>query len=397
VRYLIRELGGRDITVRGDAAVVELPDGSLLDLAARSFERPLAAGGVITVDDAVLLPEAYYDAVRGIEPGAGLESIFQRSFVGFAGSDQEVEQANVVLIPTGTLGADFAVTRIALVFPTNGTTTPVGGRMRARALVFGTGSGSAIGNWSVDGIPFDIFSIELTGGRSTEIETLIPIPSDVVGSRRLTVEIVDPSPLSSRAIHYLVTPRNIEPMRWLHPPGFRHYLRSGALPEWSWTARAAVAGYQIRIDRRTAMRVASARFELPAAVRDRLATGGHAIEVRPIYPGQDPDLPLVEDLLEGTFHLIDAPLTIATSGSTDPCCSWSGPPGDGLFAIVVLDGRATAVVQRKLTRLRHWSPASTWHLLDARERHYWRVEALNDLAETIGRSEPQELTGVPAR
>ncbi len=262
VTYSFEETESQDIVIRSAAAYLELSDGRRVDLAAEPFERQLTAGDRTSLDDVVLIPEGVLD---GLTLGVVR---FVRTFTGTSNGRETTVEVIVELTPTGSFGADFAVTTLAVTFPASGVTVPLGVPLHAMATIFGEGSGSAFGAWVVNGRVVETFSVDLAGGRAVEIETLISLPTGIIGLQELTVELTNPS-LRSPPVQYLVTTRSLERLRLFFEEGFRAYLRQGAPPQWSWTPKTAVLAYDVMVDGEVVARTRRPTWTLTSGVIPR--------------------------------------------------------------------------------------------------------------------------------
>ncbi|HYX24230.1 MAG TPA: choice-of-anchor D domain-containing protein [Thermoanaerobaculia bacterium] len=389
VVYILRALGGQPVRVRCGDAVIELPSGRRLTLSTRPCQRDLPAGGdPVEIQDAVVLPEEV------LTPGVR-EVRFLRTFTSDARSEEH--QAVVQLLPSGSLAADFAITTVTVDFPVDGTAVRVRSLLRARALVAGIGTGSALGVWRVDGVPFETFTVDLVGGRPAVLETALPLPTVLAGLHELDLEIRRPAALRTAAVRYLVTEEDVERLRWTLPPGFRAYLKGGGPPEWSWTPKPGARGYEIRIDAGLAagevIRTRLPGCELTPELLGRLAPGEHRIEVRALFTSPDvpePGRPLDGDRLTGTFAVLDRPSPLAlgvVDGAGGKSLAWSGPPGEGVFALVAVEPVTRTLLLRRLTT-RSELPLGSLYPGTSPGSLAWHVEAYNDLGEKVGESAP---------
>lgn len=389
VTYTFQETENQDIVIRSAASYLELPDGRRVDLVADPFERRLAAGEVGSLDDVVLMPEGVLD---GLPPG---DIRFVRTFTGTSDGRETTAEAIVELIPSGSFGADLAVTTVAVEFPTAGTTVPLEAPLHARALIFGEGSGSVLGAWIVNGIAVESFSVDLTGGRVVEVETVISLPTGIVGLHEVTVEITDPATLRSPAVPYLVTTRSLERLRWTLEEGFRAYLRQGVAPRWSWTPKAAVVAYDVLVDGESIGRTRWPAWTLTTDVTATLPAGPHTLEIIARHGETDDAEAAPADRLVSRFEVLDTPLRLDSGCESPEACTWTGPGGDGLFRVEVRDQSTGDVAYRRITRLSQMRIDEVRAIIGTRAAYTWKVEALNDYGETIGRSDPLDLPVVP--
>ena len=381
VSYTFTETEGLAIDILGGDAYLERSDGRRVDLQPRPLSRRLDPNGSTVVDDVVLLPDDPFD------DGIIGPVRFVRMFTGTSDGREVTRESVVTLVPTGSLGADFAITTISVDAPTAGATVSLGTPLRGRAIVFGSGSGSALGAWIVNGLRVETFSVDLTGGRPVEIETLISLPTGILGLHEVQIQIDEPTRILSRVLPYLVIPRVVESMRWTLEEGFRTFLRGGRLAAWAWTPTTAVGRYDVRIDGASVDRTRRASWEMPAAVGASLGAGEHSIEIVAGDDRVDPSLePFERARLEGRFAWLDGPAPLEAR-CADSRCRWDGPAGDGLFRVEILDASTGRAVYRKVTRLRDLSISDVRAEIAERGPFRWLVHALNPHGESVARSD----------
>ncbi len=377
VAIRFQNLGEELLELRSIHASVLMPDGSTFSLGGlRITPARVPAGATVEVPGAVVLPEAFHQALSG---GAN-EVQFVHTFTGSANGVTIEREARATLIPVGALGGEFTVHTVSIDFPFPATSVAEGSTLRARAHLFGRGTGSVMGRWLVDGFPFESLSVDLDG-RQGVAQTLGPLPTAIVGRHRVALEIFEPVALVTPAVDYRVTPRETEAMRWVEAPGFGVYLSQGKLPRFAWTPRAG-AVYHIEIDGTQTARRRHASWRPTPTTWEKLGGGGQrVVGVRAVIG--DAESPLFEERIERDLLVLDEPVALTTECDAEGC-SWSRAPGQSLYAVEWRDS-VGEIVYRRITAATRLVGSRLAPLL-ATGSLRWSVEALNDHGEVVGRS-----------
>ena len=375
VTIRLRNLGSEALRIRSTSSSAVLPDGSVVELGAHRFGAVFVpAGATVETPGAVVLPEAFYEAL-----GSTVDTPrFVQSFVGDSAGASVEREAEALLIPVGSLGAELSVHTASVDFPLAGSSFVEGALVRARAQVFGRGIGSVVGRWLVDGLPFETMTVDLEG-RAGVVTTLGTLPTNILGRHSVELEILEPSVLRTPPVTYVVTPRDDEGLRWLDPPGAGTYLVEGRPPELVWTPRAG-AIYHLEINGRA---VASSRFPgWRATAETWLGLGGGDLHITVRAVVGDEETPLFEERLERRLVVLDRPQALDSRCEAGEC-SWTPAQGGSLYAIEWLS--EDDVVYRRITAGTSLERSSL--VLPDQEPLSWRVRAVNDHGETVGESE----------
>lgn len=292
--------------------------------------------------------------------------------------------------PLGALGADLLVTGATVTVPAAGSIVSQDARLKPEGYVFASGNGPVTGAWIVDGVTVERFTIDVWGGRPVRVSGLVDLPSMAARQHELVLEILEPRGVRSPPVKYMVVPGTSHQFRLLVDPGFRIYLRRGTRPVWLWTPKAGASRFDVALDGRLVDRVDDRAWALPDDLRAVLEAGGHEVEIRALTSpaGDGADAGTLE-VVRSRFTLLDAPDTVDLSVTQD-ALAWANPADAGLFSIVMLDA-AGLVVLRKITRNTTALVRELAGLAPDTRPLRIRVEALNDLGETVAVSAVHEI------
>lgn len=218
--------------------------------------------------------------------------------------------AIILVYPPEALGAPPGVTAIAIVFPRPGTIVSSSEALYPRALIATTGTGTVVGSWLFDGVPFDRFVATVAGGFPAQILTHAPLPSAFAGEHRLQIAIESPQRLVSPALAVILAVDRVSGLKLLGP-------RDGAVtdhvpPTFRWTPVPGANGYELELKKEAAplpvrRRVANPEWTPGRRDLGEIGPGTHRWRVRAIFPGEVPGEPTLWQRVEISFDLSAVP------------------------------------------------------------------------------------------
>lgn len=195
----------------------------------------------------------------------------------------------LLVYPPDAIGAPLDVTTAAIVFPVEGTIVANRDSIFPRALLATTGTGTIVGYWALDGIPFDRFTATVAGGFPVEVRSNVPIPPSPWGARRLEIIIDSPRKVASPGVNVVFSADSATRLV-IYAPRDRAVVDED-VPTFRWTLLPGVTGYEIEIDP-DADGMATRRIRLTRSEwsptredLDKIAGGAFRWRVRGIYPG----------------------------------------------------------------------------------------------------------------
>lgn len=200
--------------------------------------------------------------------------------------------ANLVVVPAGALAAPLAVTATRIVTPRPWQIVEPGERIHARALLATSGTGTVVGTWLLDGVPFDRFTRVVSSGYPVEVRSSIPIPSSFTGERRLELAIESPRGSPPRGVPYLQAAESRSVIRILAPAPDTELASDtdGTSRAFRWTLVPGASGYEVEVDaeERTTLRrrVADPEWRPDDALLRELGSAEARFRVRAVFPGE---------------------------------------------------------------------------------------------------------------
>ena len=198
--------------------------------------------------------------------------------------------ATLLVVPAGALGSPLAVTATRIVTPRPWQIVEHGERLHARALLATSGTGTVVGTWLLDGVPFDRFTRVVSGGYPVEVKSSIPIPASFTGERRLELAIESPGGAPSRGVPFLQAAESRTGIRILAPATEVDLDTDAAARAFRWTLVPGASGYEVEIDagERTAVRrrVTDTEWRPDEALLRELDGKEAHFRVRAVFPGE---------------------------------------------------------------------------------------------------------------
>jgi hypothetical protein len=195
----------------------------------------------------------------------------------------------VLVYPTTSLAAPLGVTTAAIVFPRPFTLVAPGNPLFPRGLLATTGLGTIIGSWRYDGVPFDRFIVNASGGMPVEVKANVPIPLSYTGEHRLELAVEQPQELVTDPVSVIQSLESRSQLEILAPPD--NTVFGDVAPLFRWSLVPAASGYEIEIERQdipSPMRVRLSESEWRPGPQDveAIGAGVHRFRVKAIFPGE---------------------------------------------------------------------------------------------------------------
>ncbi|MFZ5786170.1 MAG: hypothetical protein ACOY3Y_06980 [Acidobacteriota bacterium] len=195
----------------------------------------------------------------------------------------------LVVFPTTSLAAPLGVTVAAVVHPLPYTILSTTDSLYPRGLLATTGLGTVVGSWHLDGMPFDHFTAQVSGGMPVEVKASVPIPLTFVGEHRLELVIEQPRSLVSTPVPVIQALDSRSQFTILAPDDGAAFGVQAPLMRWSLLPGAS--GFLVEIVREGGgpsieRRMAESEWRPSAADIAELGPGQHQFRVSPVFPGE---------------------------------------------------------------------------------------------------------------
>lgn len=192
----------------------------------------------------------------------------------------------LLLYPSGGLAGPLAVRDAAVVFPMAGTLLTPGQPLFARGILSTTGTGTVIGTFLLDGIPFDSFTVVVTGGEPAKVEARVPIPFTYTGTHDLQIEILHPQRFRSGAVRLVGSPDSRTALQLIAPEDDAVAV---SVPTLRWTHVPGASRYEVLWEQEgtapLAFDAAGDSWTPNSTDAARMGTGRARWTVRPLFPG----------------------------------------------------------------------------------------------------------------
>ncbi len=195
----------------------------------------------------------------------------------------------VLVYPLSSIAAPLGVTTAAIVFPRPYTLLAPDAPLYPRGLLATTGLGAIIGAWRYDGVPFDRFTVNVSGGMPVEVKANVPIPVSYTGEHKLELAIEQPQSLVTEPVSIIQSLESRSGLEILAPPDNTAFGERPPLFRWSLVPGAS--GYEVEIempDHRPPVRVRLSESEWRPSADDveAIGPGVHRYRVKAIFPGE---------------------------------------------------------------------------------------------------------------
>lgn len=196
----------------------------------------------------------------------------------------------ILVASSSSLAAPFGVTTAAIVFPREGAIIGYSESVYPKGVVSITGTGTLAGEWQLDGITFDQFTVPGSGGFPVEVQTHVPLPTSYEGQHRLQIVVNEPASLLSPEVMILQSTDAQSQLRILAPQDAAAIGKE--FPAFRWTLVPGASGYVVEIEMQNGEQTISAKYrtdqsEWKPTVEQikQWGVGTHRWRVRAIFPG----------------------------------------------------------------------------------------------------------------
>lgn len=204
----------------------------------------------------------------------------------------------LLVYPSSSIGAPLDVTAAAIVFPAQGTMIAAGTAVYPRGLLATTGTGTIVGSWNFDGVPFDRFVVTVGGGMPAEVRAHVPIPISYNGGHRLELVVELPRHAVSPAVNIIAAIDSVSRLTILAPRDGA-VVNPRAAPVFRWSLVPNASGYLVEIDEGTGttalpdtllplrkVRLSQAEWAPSARELGEVAPGVRRWRVRAVFAGE---------------------------------------------------------------------------------------------------------------
>ncbi len=296
--------------------------------------------------------------------------------------------------PRGAIGAPLSVNSATIVFPVEGTIVSNSDAVYPRALLAMSGSGTVVGAWAVDGVPFDRFIATTNAGAPLAIRAHVPIPPTSWGEHRLSL-IIDSPKLNAASGNAPSTTNNggiagpsvkFESLATsatrltIYEPAERALIEG--VPRIRWTLVPGASAYEVEIlhvagDGRE---LGSRRFrttETSWTPKD-LGSGMMRLRVRAIFQGDTRGEPTEWR----TFVVLPAKASLHIDGAADRRVAWSGGSLGMIYRVEFLRGESRCFDALTFSSPYRMATSIEWRNCDA-----VRVDAFSPSGTLLGKSQ----------
>ncbi len=297
-----------------------------------------------------------------------------------------------LLYPRGAIGAPLSVNTATIVFPVEGTIVSNTDAVYPRALLAMSGSGTVVGAWAVDGVPFDRFIATTNAGAPLEIRAHVPIPPTAWGEHRLSLIIDSPKFLNASGPTTTNNDATAGPSvkfessatsatrLTIYEPAERALIEG--VPRIRWTLVPGASAYEIEIlhiadDGRELGSRRLRTTETSWTPKD-LGSGMMRLRVRAIFQGDTRGEPTEWR----TFVLLPARASLHIDGASDRRVAWSGGGLGMIYRVEFLRGESRCFDALTFSSPYRMATSIEWRNCDA-----VRVDAFSPSGTLLGKSQ----------
>jgi hypothetical protein len=306
--------------------------------------------------------------------------------------------------PSNSLGAPLSVLTLAMTHPRDGTVVMQGQELSAEAILGGSGTGTAIGQWLWDGNVVEQFTASVIGGQSVAIQTRQSLPTWSLGIHTLQLRMVQPNQVATRTITLVINPGDWNLEALLAPP-YGAVFPSERPPLLRWKIVPGAAKYQIGLAARPYFAgvekwydVADNRWQVPEDVWRQQPEGELFWTVRTVEASGVARKPLP---LRRIVHAAAASLTSARpeparTAAGNTLLEWKPVAQRAFYLITVSSDReATKVIRRYLSAQAQIDLRALDDRLEPGRTYFWRVDALAPSGKIILSGPQQSFVAAP--
>ena len=307
---------------------------------------------------------------------------------------------------SNSLGAPLSILTLAVTHPRDGTVVMQGQELNAGAILAGSGTGTAIGQWLWDGNVVEQFTASVIGGQSVAVETQQLLPTWSLGIHTLQLRMVQPNQVATRTITLVINPGDWR-LEGMLEPAYGAVFSPDQPPLLHWNVVPGAAKYQVGFSARPYFNTiekwydaADNRWQVPQDVWRKQADGELFWTVRTVDASGLARKPLP---MRSIFRAVEGSLT---SARTEPARTSEGntllewkPVTQHAFYLITLssDREGTKIIRRYLSSQPQIDLRAVDDRLEAGKTYFWRVDALASSGKIIMSGPPQSFVAVPRR
>lgn len=148
------------------------------------------------------------------------------------------------VFPDNTIAAPLTILNIGLITPRDGTVAAQGEPLYGEAVMAGSGTGTALGQWLWDGAVFEEFSVHLNGSASTTVTTRQPLPTTLIGAHQLQLRLTQPNKVATYPVTLVVNPKGLALEQLIAPRNSRRFDATEP-PIFIWSPVPGAVRYQV--------------------------------------------------------------------------------------------------------------------------------------------------------
>lgn len=310
------------------------------------------------------------------------------------------------VFPANTIAAPLTILNVGLVAPRNGTVTTQDEPLYGEAVVAGTGTGTALGQWLWDGAVFEAFSLELNGSASTTLTTHQPLPTVTLGAHQLQLRLTQPNKVATYPVTLVVNPPGAARTQLILPLQHSRFTVAEP-PTFSWSPVPGAVRYQVGFAASPFFSALKEWFDvdenhwaIPLADWQSLPTGSfywtiRAIDVHGI--ARDP-LPL-RRIVRGEENVMSLLTRKSLRNSTGHLqLAWTHSEEQGYYFVTISrDFEGNDVVRQYLTSDPQVDLRAVEGRLEPGLTYYFEVDRLSLTGELLSTGRRQSFAAEPGR
>ncbi len=308
------------------------------------------------------------------------------------------------VFPANTIAAPLTILNVGLVAPRSGTVTTQGEPLYGEAVVAGTGTGTALGQWLWDGAVFEEFSVRLDGSASNTLTTQQPLPTVTLGAHQLQLRLTQPNKVATYPVTLVVNPPGAARTQLTLPLNSARFTATGP-PTFSWSPVPGAVRYQVGFATsqffssiKEWFNVDENHWEIPLADWQGLPAGSfywtiRAIDVHGIARDPLPLRPIVRGEENVMSMLTRKPLR-NTAGHLQ--LAWTHSEEQGFYFVTISrDFEGNDVVRQYLTSEPQLDLRAVESKLEPGTAYYFEVDRLSPTGELLSTGQRQSFVAEP--
>jgi hypothetical protein len=291
-----------------------------------------------------------------------------------------------------SLAAPLAIRNLIITNPHDGALVAQGDEIYPEAMLAGTGTGTVSGQWLWDGNVIEQFFATFTGGLTTSIKGVAPLPTVFLGVHTLELRINSPNTLVSQAFKIVVNPGTWKPMRLLDPGTSRGFAPE-APPMLRWSIIPGALRYQVGFASEPYFTsisqwydVSDTQWQVPEEIWSQFAEGELYWTVRAVELGRETSKParLRRIWRVANDGLIAVPSPLKPMTVDVALLRWNKLSSPVVYRVTVYrDAYGKQVLRRALSLDAFIIFRDTVGVFQAGQTYWWQVEAFSNAGHLI--------------